>query len=276
MRNILLSILVVLLTFCFVADVNAKRFGGGASFGMKRNVSNFSRYNGNPAPMQAIGKTASPASGMSKWLGPIAGLAMGGMLASLFMGHGVGTGILSWLVIIGGALFLWRLLSSRLQPAVRPVQRDNYQAQSFQNFSQPFSTPQQGAAFDNAPSQVMPDGFDEAAFLRQAKASFIRLQAAYDNKNLADIREFTTPEVFAEIQLQLQERGAEENHTEVMNINSELLDVSNESNTMIASTLFSGSVREQKGAEPVAIKEIWHFRKDIYSQNWAVAGIQQA
>ncbi|MCP6640128.1 TIM44-like domain-containing protein, partial [Klebsiella pneumoniae] len=48
------------------------------------------------------------------------------------------------------------------------------------------------AAAAAAPLQV-PAGFDTEAFLRSAKVYFVRLQAAWDQGNLADIREFTTP-----------------------------------------------------------------------------------
>ncbi|MDF6548058.1 TIM44-like domain-containing protein, partial [Escherichia coli] len=52
-----------------------------------------------------------------------------------------------------------------------------------------------------APQQPwgVPADFDTQAFLRNAKVYFIRLQAAWDAGNLNDIREFTTPEMFAEI-----------------------------------------------------------------------------
>ena len=43
--------------------------------------------------------------------------------------------------------------------------------------------------------------------MRSAKTSFIRLQAANDRKDLSDVREYTTPEMFAEISMQFQERG---------------------------------------------------------------------
>src|SRR5258706_352468 len=74
-----------------------------------------------------------------------------------------------------------------------------------------------------------PVGFDATQFLRDAKLQFIRLQAAYDQKNLNDIREFTTPEVFAEIRLQFDERGIAENKTDVVSLEADLLDVENQS-----------------------------------------------
>ena len=44
-------------------------------------------------------------------------------------------------------------------------------------------------------------------FERIAKMIFIRLQAANDTGDLNDLRAFTTPEMFAAVRLDLQERG---------------------------------------------------------------------
>ncbi len=45
-------------------------------------------------------------------------------------------------------------------------------------------------------------------FLRCAKLNFVRLQAANDAHNVDDLREFLAPELFAEVKLQMDERGA--------------------------------------------------------------------
>lgn len=275
MRHFMLCLLIALFTLSFaVTDAQAKRFGGGSSFGATRSLGSFSHSNGSRA--SAFSAAApKPASSASKWLGPLAGFAAGGLLASLFMGHGLGGGMLSWVLIALAGFFIWRLVSNRLT-ATAPQQS------TFQN---QFS-PQNSASFPNvvpfntngasSVSQSKPLGFDEAAFLRQAKATFIRLQAAYDAKNLNDIREFTTPEVSAEVQLQLQERGEAVNVTEVVSIDATLLDIATETQLTIASVQFTGLVREEVGADPVNIKEIWHFHKNNFNSNWMVAGIQQA
>jgi predicted lipid-binding transport protein (Tim44 family) len=284
MRNLFLALLVGLFTFSFVmTDAQAKRFGGGKSFGVSRQASSFSRPNtASTASATTAGAAAKTASGASKWLGPLAGLAVGGLLASLFMGHGFGSGMMSWLLIGGLVFFAWRFIRSRMQPATQAQGASNnmnYQApaQPQPQAAQNFSMPAFGA---DAGSDVKKDervtDFNETDFLRNAKAAFIRLQAAYDSGNLADIREFASPEIFAEIQLQLQERGNEANQTDVIAIDAELLDLTTESHMMIASVQFSGSLREQQGAEPVNIKEIWHFHKFDVRPNWVVAGIQQA
>ena len=119
--------------------------------------------------------------------------------------------------------------------------------------------------------------------MREAKLQFIRLQAAYDQKNLDDIRDFTTPEDFAEIKLQFEERGIAENKTDVVSLEADLLDVENqtqsisdtEMQTMIASVRFNGMIQEDRHLTASAVNEIWHFKKDIGSLRWVVAGVQQ-
>jgi predicted lipid-binding transport protein (Tim44 family) len=103
----------------------------------------------------------------------------------------------------------------------------------------------------------------------------VRLQAANDRGDMDDIREFTAPELFAEIRIQYQERGGKPQETDVMQLNAELLEVVTEDNRHIASVHFSGQLREEGGA-PEAFAEIWHLVKPVDgSRGWNVAGIQQ-
>lgn len=268
MRNMLIALMIGLLTFSFmISDVQAKRFGGGKSFGSSRQVSNSSSASRNAA---AAPKPASPAS---KWLGPLAGLAIGGLLATLFMGNGVGSGMLTWLIIGGLVFFIWRFLRSRIQPSAQAMNNFNFQAQAqpVGNFVDKHFSP--SFPSQNNSLETLPSFFDEAGFLRQSKALFIRLQAAYDSKNLTDIREFTNPQVFAEVQLQLQERGDAVNVTEVINIDAQIIDRSDDAK--LVSVLFSGLIREEMNVQPIAVKEVWHFEKNAFNSNWIVAGIQQ-
>lgn len=287
LRTFLSMLLVGLITWgLFAQDVEAKRFGGGRSFGVSRSTSNFSRSSTSPAFGQNYTRTQQPfgqsTSSMSRWFGPLAGLITGGLLASLFMSNGLGSGILSWLLIGGLLLVVINLFRSKMQPArqaSRPYSDDrNYFAR---DAAMQFM--QNNRDTSSVPVNNYPVGFDGPAFLRNAKVQFIRLQAAYDQKNLNDIREFTTPEVFAEVQLQLQELGSKENKTHVLTLEAELLQVENETQMMagtemqttLASVRFTGMIQEDRSEAAVPVKEIWHFRKETVNQNWLVAGIQQ-
>jgi predicted lipid-binding transport protein (Tim44 family) len=122
----------------------------------------------------------------------------------------------------------------------------------------------------------IPADFPVESFLRSAKTSFIRLQAANDRKDLNDIREYTTPEMFAEISMQMQERDNALQKTDVIAINGELLQVTNEGDMAIASVRFTGQLRENNGA-PDNVDEVWHVQKNLRDDKsvWLLAGIQQ-
>jgi predicted lipid-binding transport protein (Tim44 family) len=126
----------------------------------------------------------------------------------------------------------------------------------------------------SAPS--LPVGFDADAFERLAKMIFIRLQAANDGADLNDLRTFTTPELFASLRLDLQERGAAAQHTDVVKVETQVLDFAQEAERQVVSVRFHGMVREEEGAEPTPFDEVWHLVKSLDdSRAWAIAGIQQ-
>ncbi len=120
-------------------------------------------------------------------------------------------------------------------------------------------------------------GFEAEPFLRVAKTSFIRLQAANDAKDLDDIRDFTTPELFAEIAMQVRERGDAPQKTEVVTLNASLVEAVVEGDYAIASVRFTGLIREQADANPEPFDEVWHVRQDQRDRKatWLIAGIQQ-
>jgi predicted lipid-binding transport protein (Tim44 family) len=130
------------------------------------------------------------------------------------------------------------------------------------------------AATATAPQ--LPAGFDLPAFERAAKMIFIRLQAANDAADLEDLREFTTPEMFAATRLEIQERGGVAQQTDVEKVDAELIDFAQEPTRQVASVRFHGLVREEKNAPAEAFDEVWHLVKPADgSRSWAIAGIQQ-
>ncbi|HMU17267.1 MAG TPA: Tim44-like domain-containing protein, partial [Thauera aminoaromatica] len=125
--------------------------------------------------------------------------------------------------------------------------------------------------------KALASGFDAEGFARQAKLNFIRLQAANDAGNLDDLREFTTPEVFAELCMQVNERKGAGQRTDVVELNAQVIDVAEENDRYVVSVRFSGLLREQAEAAPEAFDEIWHLSKPLAgSGGWLIAGIQQS
>jgi predicted lipid-binding transport protein (Tim44 family) len=223
---------------------------------------------------------AAPAATGNKWLGPLAGLAIGAGLGALFAGGmgGAMGGILMALLAAGVVMFLVSRFrkSQGQQPAMQYAGGASaYQPEAVQ---QPFSggsAATTGAPLTNSSSNI-PADFPVEAFLRSAKTSFIRLQAANDRKDLDDIREYTTPEMFAEISMQLQERGNAPQKTDVLAINTQIVEVVNEGDYAIASVRMSGQLSENNGTSE-SFDEIWHVQKNLRDEKavWLLSGIQQ-
>ena len=266
MRNLISCLLIALLSFgLLVNEASAKRFGAGRSFGVQRSQSSLFS---SPKPQNtaALGQRAPG----SRWGGMLGGLLVGGLLASLFMGHGLASGLMTWLILGAVVFFVVSFFRKRMQPGMQTNQSSVFNQNPFSNFTQPFSN----SSSSNSDSAEYPVGFEPESFLREAKVTFIRLQAAYDQKNLQDLTTFTAPEVFGEIKMQLDERGDAPNKTEVINLNAELLDVSKQFDSTMASVRFTGSVKENE--DPMTqLDEIWHFRQFGNSKEWVVGGIQQ-
>jgi predicted lipid-binding transport protein (Tim44 family) len=135
--------------------------------------------------------------------------------------------------------------------------------------------PQPVAAATTGP--VMPEGFDLAGFERLARLIFIRMQAANDGADINDLRNFTTPELFAELRLDLQERGPCAQHTDVLDVQATVVDFAQETDRQVVSVRYRGRVQEAEGVPPEAFDEVWHLVKPLDdSRNWAIAGIQQS
>jgi predicted lipid-binding transport protein (Tim44 family) len=274
MKKFFTLFLVAIFSLGLLAgEAGAKRLGGGKSFGKQRE--SVSQQAAPKAPASA--PAAAPAGG-NKWLGPLAGLAAGGLLASLFMGgafDGIKMMDIVMMLAIGAAIFfIFRALRRNSAPQPVPAAAGNSPYAAYQA---PSALPG-GASATPAPSNTRPAWFEDEPFLRQAKTNFLRLQDANDKGDINDIREFTTPEMFAEISLQIQERGGKTQHTEVVTLNAEIADVVTESDHVIASVRFSGLIREEQSAGAEAFNEIWHIQKSASQPNasWFIAGIQQA
>ncbi|HAT8178525.1 TPA: DUF1517 domain-containing protein [Legionella pneumophila] len=265
MRTLLSCFLIALLSFgLIINEASAKRFGGGRSFGVQRSHSSLFSSN-------KTYNTSSLAQKANKnrWGGVLGGLLVGGLLASLFMGNGLANGLITWLILGSVIFFIVSFLRRKMNPGMQSAQSGAFRQNSFQQFTQNYGNRSNGGAH----FAEQESNFDAESFLRDAKVTFIRLQSAYDQKNLQDLQTFTVPEVFAEIKMQLDERGDAPNQTEVISLDAKLLDVSKQSFSTIASVQFTGTIKEN--GEISNLDEIWHFRQFDNRKEWVVGGIQQ-
>ncbi|HZW12960.1 MAG TPA: Tim44-like domain-containing protein [Noviherbaspirillum sp.] len=303
MKKFLVTLMVAVSALSVVvSEAQAKRMGGGGSFG--KQSQSVSRQSTAPAQNQAAPATAKPATPApapaaapkpSMWKGILGGALLGLGLGALLSHLGIGgalASMISTILMVGllaaAAFFIYRMLTrkrdgahakSGLQPAyagggvatpeigsrIEPVQPAALQSPSFQSGSDTASAP-----------WGVPADFDTAGFLRHAKTYFIRLQAAWDKADVNDLREFTSPEMFAEMKQELLDRGASPNHTDVVSLDAELLGMETAGNEYLASVKFSGMIREAENAPAEPFTEVWNLSKPVSGAGgWVLAGIQQ-
>ncbi|MCX8017036.1 MAG: Tim44-like domain-containing protein [Rhodocyclaceae bacterium] len=279
-----------------IQDAQAKRLGGGKSVGMQRQVEAPkapAAPAAAPAPsaptaaMPAKPASAAPqATPARSWLGPVAGLAAGLGLAALASHFGFGEELASFMLmaliafaVLAVVGFFLRKRALAQQPALAGNAGGHFRSGDDEPVASRFEAmrPTVGAGM-TAPAATgrVPADFDVAGFVRSAKVNYIRLQAANDAGNLDDLRAFTTPEMFAELKMDLAERGSAKQETDVIDLDAEVLEVVEEGNRYIASVRFTGHIREEKHGPVESVDEIWHLVKPRDgSGGWLLAGMQQ-
>lgn len=301
MKKLLVSLMVAVTALSVViTEVQAKRLGGGSSFGKQSQSIN--RQGAAPSSTQAAkpatsptAQQATPPKPASPWKNILGGALLGLGLGALLSHFGVGgamASMISTILMVAllalAALFIYRMIrrkqtGSSMQPAYAGAAStasgytpeigsrlaDRPAALQSNTFSTGHDT------VDQAPLSV-PADFDTTGFLRHAKTYFIRLQASWDKADLKDLREFTAPEVYAEMKMQLQERGASSNHTDVVSLDAVLLGIETVDSDYLASVKFSGMIKETENAPAEPFTEIWNLSKPVSGEGgWVLAGIQQ-
>ena len=247
----------------------------------------------------AAARTARP----SMWKGILGGALLGLGLGALLSHFGIGGALasaISAILMIGllvlAVLFIVRMLRRKDTPA-NPAFGGYASPQSVGAAAGSVATPEIGSGLRQpvgfqgqqhgggvslgkpgaAHSQWgVPGDFDQDAFLRHAKSSFIRMQAAWGRGDTNDLREFTSPEVFAELKMQIQERGGAADFTDVVTIDGQLLGIETTATDYLASVQFNGMIRTAPNAPAEPFVEVWNMSKPRTGNGgWVLAGIQQ-
>lgn len=271
----------------------AKRMGGGQSFGSK--FSQSQPVNRTATPTQPQKAAATPAqqtntdrkqqlASKGGLMGMLGGLAIGGLLGALLFGgafEGINfMDVLLFAALTIGAILIFRAMARRnqTQPAAATAgaygtQPEPDTVQTRQSMDQHLggTSHGEGPSLDSLRGSA-PKGFDQTAFVDGAKNCFARLQRAWDEGDLADIRQFTTDHVFGEIQDQFHNRIGN-TKTEIIELDAELLSANDHGSKQEAIVLFKASLREE--GNPIHVDEVWHFVKASNNSSWQLDGIQQ-
>lgn len=307
--KLLITLAVALLTtstlsLSLIGDAEAKRLGGGRSFGGKAPFSSpYKRTTPakpaapNPAQQNNAGvrQSLSQRGGL---MGMLGGLALGGLLGALFFG-GAFEGINFFDILIFGVIgfVVYKLLTSRRRAAPSAVgaqgsvppppgyeggQGAAFRRESGTAIPRGFDTDLlfKGGGTSTT-TGTRPAGFDESTFIQGAERAYRHLQDAWDEGDLEALRKLTTGAVFTELSAQLTTRHGR-NRTEIQEIRSELLDVQDSGDQWEATVLFDVQMREVDednlfGSTPTRVREVWHFVRstDHEAPTWYLDGIQQ-
>lgn len=278
MHRFLTIAFALFLGLTFSLDADARRFGGGKSFGSMKH---------RPAQQQQQKPAAqpnkpAPAAGAKPAFGGIGGmlmgLAAGGLLASLFMGGGFeGLQIMDMLIfgLIGFVIF--KLIASRRRQmpqaatAAGPVmQREALEpAQNIFGSATPAATASQPVI--NAPAW-----FNESSFLQAAENHFNTLQQHWDANEIEQIAEFVTPEMLAFLSNERNSLGDAMQSTYIDDLSVQLDGVDDEAGVTIATLTFYGIAKTSRFDQGEAFSESWRMeRKEGENQPWLIAGIRQ-
>jgi predicted lipid-binding transport protein (Tim44 family) len=300
-----------IIAFCLIAlslglggmsDADAKRFGGGGSFGGRSSYSAPYKRSAIPpsrsaSQQQATAQNQTARQGMANrggLMGMLGGLALGGLLGSLFFGGAFENFNFMDILVLGGVAFLlYKLFAAKAGAAQRPAYNRTAHNEDapqpvtsnpagfntdvlFTKDKKPLADSQFQPPADSNKPIAMPDGFDPQAFLSGAKIAFTTLQKAWDDRDLAEIRGLSTDNVFAEIQAQIR-ASATENHTDILKLDAELLEVREIGSELEAVVLFDAIMREDINGQTEQVREVWHFVKPKISlqPKWLLDGIQQ-
>ena len=260
-------------------DANAKRFGGGKSFGSA--PSHQTRQAAPAAAAPAAAGAAAKAGGASRWLGPLAGLAAGGLLASMFMGGGFqGMQFFDILIMAVIAFLIFRFIAARrrkqqadMAPAGHaPMQREVFDAK-------PAPTSIFGGGASAAPARPVinaPAWFNEQSFLEAARNHFQSLQQHWDANEMDKIAEFVTPQMLDFLKRERADLGDGFQSTYIDNLTVQLDGLDDRADKTIATLTFSGVSKNSRFDQGEAFSESWNMeRQQGDNQPWLVAGIRQ-
>ena len=275
MQRFLSIALALCLGLTFSIDADAKRFGGGKSWGAKPKHSQMQKQQAQPAAGQAAGKQTAAAGAKPGIGGMLMGMAAGGLLASMFMG-GAFEGLQIMDILIFGliAFVIFKLIASRRRQMPQAataggpaMQREAHNAN--QNI---FG----GSSAAARPVIQVPAWFNESSFLQAAEGHFNALQQHWDANEMHLIAEFVTPEMLTFLTTERSSLGDAMQSTYIDDLTVQLDGLDEQSDLTVATITFHGIAKTSRFDQGEAFSESWRMeRKNGDNQPWLIAGIRQ-
>jgi predicted lipid-binding transport protein (Tim44 family) len=284
MKLFITLLLISMLSVVQIAE--AKRFGGGRSFGYSKS------YSGSSSSKTSNTTAAGKKSGMGGLGKLLAAGAIGAALAYLFTSAGGGIG---WILLAVAAFFIIsKILRSRAMSQQRPKQNqsgfggrtiDGQPSQQFasgnnhntfdQNTAYADETEtrtQTGGHTSYAVNGMMPDGTPETVFKHQGLNLFQQLQDLNNAASIEKVKGYLTRDMFDQLKSEISSNNE---IAKFENLETDIVGFEKFGTKWVGSIKFSGKVKEDSGSIWENFEEIWHFDRDKDEHIWQLSGIQQ-
>ncbi len=271
MQRFLSIALALCLSLTFSLDAEARRFGGGKSFGSAPKHSQMQKQQAAQAP----GKQAAAAGARPGIGGMLMGLAAGGLLASMFMGGAFeGLQIMDMLIfgLIGFVIFKLIASRRRAMPQVASAGGPAMQREAHNANQNIFG----GSSAAVQPTIKAPAWFNETSFLQAAEGHFNALQQHWDANEMHLIAEFVTPEMLTFLSNERSSLGEAMQSTYIDDLSVQLDGIDEQSDVTVATITFHGVAKTSRFDQGETFSESWRMeRQNGDNQPWLVAGIRQ-
>lgn len=262
-------------------DAEAKRFGGGASFGKMFKTKPAQQQKQAPVGNTAAGQKATT-TGSKRGImgGMLGGLLVGGLLASIFGGAFEGIQMMDILIFGLIAFFAFRWFKKMNMAKAQAQEHQHAFAGDMPNFGQ--QTPSQAGgsslatadAFDDVPMNL-PRDFDAETFIQGALSHYRTIQDAWNANDLNTIESYVSPEIYAQLVAERESLGGEQ-HTEILSLEASIVRADYNNSHAQLSLQFTGHCRDNVEHSEDAIADIWHLQRDLSADDspWLVIGIE--
>jgi predicted lipid-binding transport protein (Tim44 family) len=283
MQRFMSFFMVLCLGLTLSMNANAQRMGSGKSLGSAPSHQASQTRQAAPSSTAAAGSTAGKAAaagGMSRLLGPLAGLAAGGLLASMFMGGGF-QGIQFFdILIIGLIAFLaFRFIASRRKQQAQTAQPAAAGGAPYQRDITPAANNIFAGAISPTTSKPVikaPAWFNQSSFINAGREHFLSLQQHWDANEMDKLAEFTTPQLLSFLRQERASLGDAFQSTYIDDLDVQLDGLDDLADKTVATLTFSGIEKSSRFDQGEAFSESWRMeRLQGDNQPWLIAGMRQ-
>ncbi|MFM2481512.1 Tim44 domain-containing protein [Celerinatantimonas sp. YJH-8] len=281
LKRVTTLLIVAIAVMTLSLDASARKFGGGKSWGKSYKTAPQQSLAQRPTTNTPQGSAAANSVRRPGIMGGLLGGLLAGGLFAWLLGSGAFSGLqfmdIAIMAVI--AFILFRIFRSMMQAkAVNQEATSHGQSawQSRQQVSEPVAssgTDIPKSAHDDVPYDL-PAGFDVSQFLEGARGHYNIIQTAWNQNDLATIREYLAPELYQQMVEERHRYGDAPLNNHVLYVDASLVRASRQGDAQQISVQFIGKYRDETDQES-AINEIWHLRRDSLNSDWLIEGIEE-